>query len=182
MVKIERLGSEILRRTCKPVEIGSHLKPVIADLQFALDRFRAENGFGRAIAAPQVGHSVQAIGMNLGSGHFTLFNPEITRKSDETFHLWDDCLSFPDLMVRVQRHKHIDVAFMNENGEMERWENVEQSISELLQHEIDHLSGVLAVDRAVDHSECPGIIFRNHWEENKEHYSQFVDYEISPTT
>ena len=62
--------------------------------------------------------------------------------------MWDDCLSFPDQMACVRRHKSISIAFMDEKGAGKTWINLPKDLSELLQHEIDHLNGVLAIDIA----------------------------------
>src|SRR5262245_47788597 len=75
----------------------------------ALEQFRAEYGFGRAISAPQIGIHRRMIAMNLGHGPFLLVNPEIMSRSAERFTLWDDCMSFPWLMVRLARHSTIDL-------------------------------------------------------------------------
>jgi peptide deformylase len=64
--------------------------------------------------------------------------------------MWDDCMSFPSLLVRVRRHKCISVHFCDEHGNPHEWLQLNQATSELLQHEIDHLDGILAVDRALD--------------------------------
>jgi peptide deformylase len=63
--------------------------------------------------------------------------------------LWDDCMSFPDLLVRVKRHTGFTLTYLDEHG-VEHSMAVGGVLSELLQHEIDHLDGVLAVSRAVD--------------------------------
>jgi peptide deformylase len=63
--------------------------------------------------------------------------------------LWDDCFSFPDLMVRVRRSVEITVSFTDEHGGSQTM-NARNDLSELLQHEIDNLDGILAVDRALD--------------------------------
>jgi peptide deformylase len=77
-----------------------------------------------------------------------LVNPEILDVGEEDFHVWDDCFSFPNLMVRVQRAYRIKVRYHDLKGKPHTVE-VERDVAELLQHEIDHLDGVLAVDRAV---------------------------------
>jgi peptide deformylase len=56
-------------------------------------------------------------------------------------------MSFPWLMVKVQRHKSISITYQDESGQVKEWNHIDQATSELLQHEIDHLDGVLAVDR-----------------------------------
>jgi peptide deformylase len=63
--------------------------------------------------------------------------------------LWDDCFSFPDLMVRVRRHLEIEVEYEDLAGGSHSLV-ARDDLSELLQHEIDHLDGVLATDRAID--------------------------------
>ena len=124
---------------------------LIADLADTLADFRLRNGFGRAIAAPQVGEQRRVLFVNLrdGSDPFALINPRITRASFDLMELWDDCFSLPNLMVRVRRHVEIDVSFTDQHGE-ERLLTARNDLSELLQHEIDHLEGILATDRAID--------------------------------
>ncbi len=120
----------------------------IRDLAETLASFRATNGFGRAIAAPQIGVRQRIIFTNVNGG-FALINPVITNASPELFELWDDCFSLPNLMVRVQRHVEIAVHFTNEHGVANSL-TVQNDLSELFQHEIDHLDGILATDRALD--------------------------------
>ena len=124
---------------------------VIADLADTLADFRLRNGFGRAIAAPQIGEQRRILFVNLrdGSDPFALINPRIVRASFDLMELWDDCFSLPNLMVRVRRHVEIDVSFTDQQG-TERHLTVRNDLSELLQHEIDHLEGILATDRAID--------------------------------
>ena len=56
-------------------------------------------------------------------------------------------MSFPWLMVKVCRNCSISVRYTSDSGENVHWENIDQATSELLQHEIDHLDGILAIDR-----------------------------------
>lgn len=121
---------------------------LIRDLSETLANFRATNGFGRAIAAPQIGQPQRIIYTNVKGG-FALINPVIANASAEMFALWDDCFSLPNLMVRVRRHVEITVHFTNEHGVAQSL-TVQNDLSELLQHEIDHLDGILATDRALD--------------------------------
>ena len=108
-----------------------------------------------------------------------MFNPEITYMSPETFTLWDDCLSFPDTLVRVKRSRSISIKFINTAGQVETWNNLSRDVSELLQHEIDHLHGILAVNIVADPLNDPkiesGLVSRKVWEENKELYMSVVD-------
>jgi len=76
-------------------------------------------------------------------------NPMLDRMSDDTFELWDDCMSFPELFVRVRRHSSCQLTYRDENWK-EQERQLEGDLSELLQHEVDHLDGILAVQRAID--------------------------------
>jgi peptide deformylase len=78
----------------------------------------------------------------------TLVNPEITDVGSEDFEVWDDCFSFPELLVRVNRAYRITVQYVDTKGKPHTME-CEGPLAELLQHEIDHLDGILALDRAV---------------------------------
>ncbi|NWG75334.1 MAG: peptide deformylase [Rubrivivax sp.] len=178
--KILLLGDPRLRQVCEPVLDFNSLefRKEARRLTDALEAFRKEHGFGRAISAPQIGIPRRFIAMNLGNGPFLLANPQLTRLSDRKFSMWDDCMSFPWLMVRLERHLSADLCYQNERAEVITWENVEQSISELLQHEIDHLNGVLAVDHALDRN---SIIAREVYLERKRHLDSLVDYAITPT-
>jgi peptide deformylase len=144
------LGNPELWRPSSPV-FNVHdreTSELIGDLAATLDNFREQNGFGRGIAAPQIGVGQRVIFLNIG-GSFPLINPTITRASRETMELWDDCFSIPDLMVRVRRHVEVEVSYTDEHGS-QRQMKASGGLSELLQHEIDHLNGILATDRAID--------------------------------
>ena len=110
--------------------------------------FRARSGFGRAISAVQVGVMKRLVAMDLGSGPFLLVNPEITGRSEETFLVWDDCLSIPDVLVRVRRHRSISLSYRDHRFQPQEWNDLPPDLSELVQHEIDHLDGILMTDRA----------------------------------
>lgn len=131
---------------------STETKTIIADLADTLANFRAGHGFGRAIAAPQIGAHRRVLFVNMHNGTFgpaALINPQIVAASSEMMELWDDCFSFPELMVRVKRHVEIEVSYLNESGES-KLVTAKGDLSELLQHEIDHLDGILATDRALD--------------------------------
>ena len=78
--------------------------------------------------------------------HVTLINPVVTWRSEEKFDVWDECVSIPDVVVRVQRHRSISLTYRDERGREREWLNLPPDLAELLQHEIDHLDGVLFVD------------------------------------
>ncbi len=155
------LGNPVLREKCAPVKNVSspEIQRVIHDLSDTLLRFRKTRGFGRGIAAPQIGVTLRIIYIDF---EYTgaLINPTITKKSKKKFTLWDDCFSFPDILVKLERHYSIEVKFTDEAGKR-RSLKPSAALSELIQHEIDHLDGILAIDRAIDSKH---IILRNEYE------------------
>jgi peptide deformylase len=147
---IALLGDPVLRMKCKalPRNAYDERKRLARDLRDTLADFRSRRGFGRGIAAPQIGSPVRAIYIEPEiSG--PLFNPRIVRRSRRTFVLWDDCFSFPDLLARVRRHHAIEVTYEDADGHRHAVKAT-GALSELLQHEIDHIDGILAIDRAID--------------------------------
>lgn len=144
-------------------------------LKECLDEFRRRHGFGRGIAAPQIGISQRFIALNLGDGSFTLVNPEIIWHSEQSFTMWDDCMCFPDTLVKVRRFESISLRYIDEAGNIIEWLRLDRPLSELLQHELDHLDGVLALDLALDsHS----TVSRQEFEANRALYQNQVDYLI----
>lgn len=120
----------------------------VADLDHVMKEIRAKYHFGRAIAAPQLGILKRLIYMNID--HPIVFiNPEITYKSNEMFEVWDDCMCFPQLFVKVMRHRTIRIKYLDEQWKTHEWE-MKDSLSELFQHEYDHLEGILCTMRAID--------------------------------
>jgi threonine dehydratase/peptide deformylase len=117
-------------------------------LHRALAGFRRRRGFGRAIAAPRFGMGKRGLAMDLGARAVSVRRPEGFWRSDETIELWDDCMSVPDRVVRVRRHRSISIRYLDEQGRPREWRRLPPDMSELLQHEIDHLDGVLMTARA----------------------------------
>ncbi|HEX9614798.1 MAG TPA: peptide deformylase [Bacteroidota bacterium] len=144
------LGNPVLREKCQRVRDfqSEETTSVIRDLADTLADFRARHGFGRGIAAPQIGSTWQIILLDFEIKG-AMVNPKITSRSQRSFRLWDDCFSFPDLMVMVDRSYRVTVEYRDEEGSLMSLE-AEGALAELLQHEIDHLNGILAIDRAID--------------------------------
>jgi peptide deformylase len=147
---ILELGDPLLHARCAPVDDPRDVAALIADLADTLASFRDASGFGRGIAAPQIGVSARVIFIRMQPEGFAgaLVNPRLEIASDEMFELWDDCFSLPNLMVRVRRHRRVRVAYVDERG-VARTLDGEDDLAELLQHEIDHLDGILATERAI---------------------------------
>lgn len=144
------LGNPKLYEVSKPVgqdEVES-LKPVIEDLHDTLMDFRSRYNAGRAIAAPQIGVMKRLIYMHIDRP-VVFINPTLDLKSAEMMEVWDDCLCFPDLLVKVLRHKECRINYLDMNWE-KSYMNLKDDLSELIQHEYDHLEGILAVTHAID--------------------------------
>lgn len=145
------LGNEDLYKTSKEITKDEiyKAKQIVEDLHDTMMNFREKYGFGRAIAAPQIGEFFRIIYMNFNNSSITLINPQLEFIGSEKFEMWDDCMSFPGLKVRLYRHKRCRVHYKDLE-----WNNCvlepSDDLSELIQHEYDHLNGVLAVQRAID--------------------------------
>ena len=147
--RILQLGDPLLRVVSAPAGDPSAAEPIFRDLRDTLHEFRRSHGFGRGISAVQIGEPTRLIYIEFEGREYNLINPELTWRSEETFRLWDDCFSFPGLLVWLERAKSVVVEYRDERGGAGKIE-ASGAFSELLQHELDHLDGVLAVDRAID--------------------------------
>jgi peptide deformylase len=164
--EILQLGNTALWQKSLAVDDPSSLdtESVIRDLTETLSGFREATGFGRGIAAPQIGALKRIIFIRMQPAGFCgpLINPHIAWTSDDQIELWDDCFSFPDLMVRVRRAEEVRVEYLDERG-ARRVIEARGDLSELFQHEIDHLDGILAVQRAISPT---AFSTRAQWERN----------------
>lgn len=128
-------------------EIGT-IKEVVGDLHDTLMDFRKKYGAGRAIAAPQIGVFKRLIYMCIDQP-VVFINPVLHFEDDELMEVLDDCMSFPGLLVKVMRYKRCTIQYKDMDFNDNKLE-LEGDLSELLQHEYDHLNGILATMRAVD--------------------------------
>lgn len=124
------------------------LRPVFEDMFDCIRGIRRDYGFGRAIAAPQIGLKKRLICI-LTDKPYVILNPTLEFVGEEKMELMDDCMSFPNLLVRVQRYRHCILRYRDENWQ-EQELRMDNDMSELIQHEYDHLDGILATMRAVD--------------------------------
>lgn len=148
--EVLQLGDPRLREVCRPVSqtnlesIGS----IVADLEDTLAHWRSTTTYGRGIAAPQIGVMERIVFMNVDKP-WVLVNPEITERSSETMVVWDACLSFLCIFFQVRRNRWIRVRYQDATGQFHEIV-AEGEMSELLQHEIDHLDGILSLDHMTD--------------------------------
>jgi peptide deformylase len=134
-----------LTTVCQPVErIDAGLLRLLDDM---LETMHAAPGIG--LAAPQVGHLRRAcvidLGKDAGSEPLFLINPEVTWRSDEIVLEEEGCLSLPEHFGQVARARQVRVSFLDRGGARQEVEG-RDLLARCLQHEIDHLNGVLFVD------------------------------------
>jgi peptide deformylase len=147
--RILQLGDPLLRTVSVPVSLAPQAVPIFEDLRATLHEFRRTHGFGRGISAVQIGEPLRLIYIEFEGAAYALRNPAYEFQSDAKFRLWDDCFSFPGLLVYLERSQSVRVRYEDQRGNLRRVEAA-GALSELLQHEIDHLDGILAIDRALD--------------------------------
>jgi peptide deformylase len=144
------LGNPKLYETSKPIRKHEldQIAGIVKDLHDTLMDFKKRHGVGRAIAVPQIGIMKRLIYMYIDEP-VVFINPVLDQKSEDLIEIWDDCMCFPDLLVKVKRHKKCRIRYHTLDwNEKEMW--LDGDLSELLQHEYDHLDGILAVSRAID--------------------------------
>ena len=151
---VRQLGDPVLREACKEVEDASapEIRALVEDLSDTLAFWRKTTGYGRGIAAPQIGVARRVIFLRLpGEDPWPMINPKITERSSERIVVWDACLSFLSIFMQVERNRDITVRYQDLQGRTHEVQAGElRNLSELLQHEIDHLEGILCIDRVRD--------------------------------
>jgi len=124
------------------------IKKTVSDLHDTLIDFRKKYNAGRAIAAPQIGVFKRLIYMYIDKP-IVFINPVLKFDNKEMIDVIDDCMSFPNLLVKVKRYKECSVMYKDINF-VDKTLNFKGDLSELIQHEYDHLDGILATMRAID--------------------------------
>lgn len=142
------LGDPRLYQVSTPVPHNADIRGIVQDLHDTLMAYRGKYGAGRAIAAPQIGVPTRILYMHIDRP-VVFLNPVLTFPDDAVFEVLDDCMSFPGLYVRVLRHKRCEIAYEDAHRQPQIM-RLEGDLSELLQHEYDHLDGILATMRAID--------------------------------
>lgn len=185
---VRLLGDPVLHAPCADVADvrAPAVAAVRAQLHAALQAFRAAHGYGRGMSAPQIGAPLRMIALNLGRGRIlTLHNPRLAPlPGAASVTLWDDCMSIPDMMVRVRRAAAVHVTYTDDEGRPAVLHDAatSPSLAELLQHECDHLDGVTAVDRAeAPPGGGPAIMHRAVYTARRADFDARVDMAIVPT-
>lgn len=146
MADIKIYGNPILRKRSKPVtDFNGRLKDFIDQL---IVDMKENDGVG--LAAPQVGESIRVavVDVTLGENDpYVLVNPEVTWFSEDEAEDEEGCLSLPDIRAKVPRPFSVTVSAFDEKGRQYTIKNAGGFLARALQHEIDHLNGILFVDR-----------------------------------
>jgi len=140
--RIVEMGDPVLREKAK--EVPKITPNILKLLDNMAETMYEADGVG--LAAPQVGVSKRVIVLDVGEGLIELINPEITdREGEETDA--EGCLSIPGVFGDVPRYARVTVKGLNRHGEEVEYQ-AEGLLARCFQHEIDHLEGVLFVDKA----------------------------------
>ncbi len=144
ILTVLRFPDERLRtKAADVVEVNDDIRSIVDDM---FETMYDENGVG--LAATQVNIHQRIVVIDVSENKetpITLINPEIIAKSDETFINEEGCLSVPGCYAKVDRHETVTVKALNRDGE-EFTLDGEELLSICIQHELDHLAGILFVD------------------------------------
>jgi peptide deformylase len=124
----------------KVTKVNNSIKRLIHDMA---ETMYFNKGVG--LAAPQVGISKQIITVDVGKGLICLINPTLLNKEGE-IQMEEGCLSFPEVSLNITRSKKVTLKGLNPDGE-EVVVEAEELLARIFQHEMDHLEGVLIIDR-----------------------------------
>ena len=142
LLKILKYPNPLLRKKCREInEITPEIKRLALDM---IETMNESKGVG--LAAPQVGELKRLIIIQTGDNPLILVNPKILNKTKETETAEEGCLCLPDLFLNIKRAKGAEVEALNENGEVVRINDAGMA-ARILQHEIDHLDGILFIDK-----------------------------------
>jgi peptide deformylase len=139
--RILHLGEEPLRKTSEPVtEINDELRSLVEDM---FETMYEANGCG--LAAPQIGKNIRLVIIDIGDDPIIMINPQIIKKSGK--EIGDEgCLSLPGLTEKVERATKVIAEATDIDGSEYEIE-AEGLLARAIQHELDHLEGVLFIDR-----------------------------------
>jgi len=149
MIKeIIQKGSPILRKKCDLVTDFNNSRNVIQDMLDTIKHIKKTYDFSRGIglAASQIGELIRIAIIESKRNHYIMINPEIIEHSDEKHNVWEGCLSFFQYRAYVPRYTSVKVKYYNQEGH-EKFIECEGDLAASLQHEIDHLDGIIYVDR-----------------------------------
>ena len=143
-LEIKKYGDPVLRKKCREVEktdITPEIQRLIEDMKETM-----EKNEGVGLAHPQIGGLKRIIIVQTEKGPLGFINPRIVKKTKETEIMEEGCLSLPGVFLKIKRRKGVEIkALDKEGGEVQI--KTEGLAARIFQHEIDHLNGVLIIDR-----------------------------------
>ena len=145
--EIVKKGSETLRQKCSTIDDFGKIQGVIDDLIDTIEHLKTTYNFSRGIglAAPQIGETYRISVAEYDGKRYVLINPKIVEKSETTRPIREGCISFFEYRAMVPRYEKVRVKAFDRDGR-EYFVEGEGDFAMLLQHEIDHLDGILYVD------------------------------------
>ncbi len=142
LLDIKKAGAPVLKEVCVPVQrVDAKLKALLDDMAETMYK---SNGIG--LAAPQIGKAIRVVVIDVGEGLIEMINPLITHREGKVIDS-EGCLSVPNIFGDVERAEKVTVEFTNRFGKRKKLK-AEQLLARCIQHELDHLDGVLFIDIA----------------------------------
>jgi peptide deformylase len=144
--KVVQMGSETLHISCMTIKDFSSAKSVINNLKDTITYLKTQHAFKRGIglAAPQIGETIRVSIAEYNDKQYVLINPMIIGKSEEKKLIREGCISFFEYRAMVPRYNFVKVKAYDENGK-EYFVEGYGDFAMLLQHELDHLDGILYI-------------------------------------
>lgn len=142
--------SDILRKKSKEVKQSqiksTEIKKVISDLKKTLLEYKKLTGKGRGIAASQIGKLLKIAVLFTDGNLITIINPKIIKKSPELLIYPEICMSANPIIAKVIRPSWIKTEYLDEEGKKQIWNKKDLILNRVLQHEIDHMEGIINID------------------------------------
>ena len=161
--KVVKYGEESLRQPSKEVhKVSQKIKNLVEDL---LDTMYKENGVG--LAAPQIGENLRVFVIDVSANNEPLnpkvfINPKIIKKSGACIS-HEGCLSFPEAFTDVKRYANVMIKALDTNGRSFVMEAKDGSLlARAIQHEFDHLDGILFIDHSINRFEADEELKKNN--------------------
>ncbi len=143
-MEIKKYPDPILRKKAKEIkEITPEIEQLAQDMTETMLKSKPE---GVGLAAPQVGVLKKMFAAQTDQGPRVFVNPEIVKKSKETEIIEEGCLSLPGIWLKIKRSKWLEVRYLDKEGKIAKIK-AEGLLARVLQHEIDHLNGILIIDK-----------------------------------
>ena len=141
VLEIKKAGDPVLREKCQPIETFDRKLRLL--LNNMADTMYKADGVG--LAAPQIGLSIAVVVIDVGEGIIEMINPKIIER-EGTIEDTEGCLSVPGVYGTVERSARVVAEFQNRYGKKRTIEGTEL-LARAIQHELDHLEGVLFTDK-----------------------------------